>query len=167
MADLGALISAHVPALLLMIAGYVLIVVEMYIPGFGLPGISGIVLYAIGLILMGPSALQALFLIVVTLILLGIALAVAMRSIRKGRLNKTDIVLHETVTQPSKFVDTAKQLPDVGCEGISHTVLHPAGIVQFGETKVNAVSEGDFIAANKTVVVLRTEGQRVVVREKQ
>ena len=44
MNELGALVASHIPALVMLIVGYALLVVEMYVPGFGLPGISGIVL---------------------------------------------------------------------------------------------------------------------------
>ena len=38
---MGALISGHVLALIAMIVGTILLIVEMYIPGFGIAGISG------------------------------------------------------------------------------------------------------------------------------
>ncbi|MBQ6594610.1 MAG: hypothetical protein IJH78_02995 [Clostridia bacterium] len=165
MGDLGALISSHIPALLLMIAGYVLIVVEMYIPGFGLPGISGIVLAAIGIVTMRPTGAQTLILVVIMLILLGIALATAMHSIRKGRLNRTSLVLHDAVTEPTGAQEAAR-MPAPGDEGLTQTALRPAGIVRFGQDKVNAQSEGEFIAADTPVCVLRIEGTHAIVRRK-
>ena len=52
MNELGALVMAHIPALVMMIVGYVLLIVEMYIPGFGLAGISGTLLMIGGIVLM-------------------------------------------------------------------------------------------------------------------
>ena len=41
---MGSLILNHPLGLIAMIAGYVLLVVEMCIPGFGVPGVAGTVL---------------------------------------------------------------------------------------------------------------------------
>ena len=38
MNDLIALVTGNIPELIMMIAGFVLLVIEMYIPGFGLAG---------------------------------------------------------------------------------------------------------------------------------
>ena len=81
MNELGALVMAHIPALVMMIAGFVLLVIEMYIPGFGLAGISGTVLMIGGIALMGPTPLQALILILISVILLSIAFSLAIRCI--------------------------------------------------------------------------------------
>ena len=40
-----------------------------------------------------------------------------------------------------------------------------AGIAEFDGVKLNVVSDGDFVAQGKTIVVLRVEGNRIVVRE--
>ena len=55
MNELGALVMAHIPALVMMIVGYVLLIVEMYIPGFGLAGISGTLLMIGGIVSRTPS----------------------------------------------------------------------------------------------------------------
>lgn len=73
MNEMGALIIAHIPALIMMIVGFVLLVVEMYVPGFGLPGISGTLLMIGGIALMEPTPLQALILALISVLLLGIA----------------------------------------------------------------------------------------------
>ena len=83
MMELGALVQAHIPALIMMIAGFALLVVEMYIPGFGLAGFSGTALMVGGIVLMGPTPLQALLLVLISVVLLGIAFSLAMHSISK------------------------------------------------------------------------------------
>ena len=53
---------ANLPMLLCLILGAALIVVEVFLPGFGLPGISGIVLLGVGVSIAGAhfGALTAL-----------------------------------------------------------------------------------------------------------
>ena len=162
MGELGALVLAHIPALVMMIVGFGLMVVEMYVPGFGLPGISGILLMLGGIFLMHPTPLQALILIVILVLLLGIAFSIAMRSISKGRLSRSKLILNEELNSGSDEQDLTYF---IGKTGVTHTALRPAGIVEFDGVKLNVVSDGDFVAANRKVVVLRVEGNRIVVRE--
>ena len=65
MNEFGALLAGHIPALVMMLVGYCLLVLEMYIPGFGLPGISGTVLMVLGIAVMKPTPLQALVLVLI------------------------------------------------------------------------------------------------------
>ena len=53
----------------------------------------------------------------------------------------------------------------VGRTGKTHTALRPAGIAEFDGVKLNVVSDGDFVGAQRSVRVERVEGNRIVVRE--
>ena len=100
MNELGALVLAHIPALVMMIVGYVLLIVEMYIPGFGVAGISGAILMIGGIALMEPTPLQALILALISVLLLGIGFSIAMHSFSKGRLSRSKLVLNAQVENP-------------------------------------------------------------------
>ncbi len=53
----------------------------------------------------------------------------------------------------------------VGKQGVAMTVLRPAGKAQIGDDFVDVVSEGAFISAGRKIEVLAVSGNRVVVRE--
>lgn len=53
----------------------------------------------------------------------------------------------------------------LGREGVSLTVLRPAGKGQFGDDLVDVVSEGPFISQGRRIEVIEVTGNRVVVRE--
>ena len=154
MNELGALVASHIPALVMLIVGYALLVVEMYVPGFGLPGISGIVLLTVGMIAMEPSPLQALVLVLIIVLMLGAAFSVAMHSFSKGS---------ESLDPKAENDDDLDYF--VGKTGTTHTALRPAGIAEFDGVKLNVVSDGDFVAAQRPIRVERVEGNRIVVRE--
>ena len=63
------LLFGHPIALVALVVGYVLLVVEMCIPGFGVPGIAGIILAVLGVVTMQPTPLQALIVVVVYVVL--------------------------------------------------------------------------------------------------
>jgi membrane-bound serine protease (ClpP class) len=58
-----------------------------------------------------------------------------------------------------------EELVASGENGVAESFLRPAGIVRFGNRRVDVVSEGDFIEKGETVVIVRVEGNRVVVKK--
>lgn len=162
---LGALVMSHIPALVMMLVGFCLLVVEMYVPGFGLPGISGTILMIVGIAAMQPTPLQALILVLISVVLLSIAFSIALHSLSKGRLSRSKLVLNEAINQKKEASEDEDMSYFIGRCGKTHTALRPAGIAEFDGVKLNVVSDGDFIADHRFVRVERVEGNRIVVRE--
>lgn len=156
------LLFGHPIALVALVVGYVLLVVEMCIPGFGVPGITGIILAVLGIITMQPTPVQALIVVVVYVVLLCIALAICLRSAAKGRLSKSRLVLNEVATK-AETSESSELAYFIGRTGTAHTPLRPAGIAEFDGVKLNVVSEGDFIEKDTPVCVSRVEGKRIIV----
>lgn len=71
--------------IILFIAGFILIAIEMVIPGFGAPGISGIACLIAGVFLTADSVAEGAFITVIVLALLGIMMAVIVWLLSKGR----------------------------------------------------------------------------------
>ena len=164
MADISSLLIEYLPTIVMLLVGFVLVVVEMYIPGFGVPGITGILLLIGGVYFAHPSPLGALIMVLVIVALLCIALSVCLHSAASGRLSKSRLVLHDVAThaETEKSSDLAYF---VGREGVTRTVLRPAGTAEFEGVKLNVVSDGEYIASDSRVVVDRVEGNRIVVRK--
>ena len=148
---------AHPAALLALALGYVLLVFEFCIPGFGVPGISGAILAVIGIIAMQPSPMQALIIVAVYVALLLAALAICLRSAAKGRLSKSRLVLGDVAKRSAPSVDYT------GKTGKACTTLRPAGIAEIDGVRLNVVTEGDYIDAGTAVKVISVEGNRIVV----
>lgn len=151
--------------LLCIAAGIIFVVIEMFEPGFGVPGIIGVILLAAGIILYSKTVLQALIMIAVVLAVLGAALALVLQSASKGRLGK-HIVLDSTVDDDVKFsaFDDLSYL--VGSEGKTLTVLRPSGSADFNGVRLDVVSEGEYIPKGTTVYVDKIEGNRIVVKQR-
>ena len=161
---MGSLILNHPLGLIAMIAGYVLLVVEMCIPGFGVPGVTGTVLAILGLVVLQPTALQALIIVVIYVALLCVALAICMHSVSKGRLSKSRLVLNDVATHADE-PETNDLSYFIGRSGTTRSPLRPAGIADFDGVRLNVVSEGDFIEQGAHVRVDRVEGKRIVVSQ--
>ena len=159
---MGSLLLGHPLALIALVAGYVLLVVEMCVPGFGAPGILGTILAVLGLIAMQPAPVEGLILVIVYVLLLLIALLICMRSLSRGRLSKSRLVLSavSTRSEPGGDGDLSRF---AGKTGTAHTPLRPAGIAELDGVRLNVVTEGDYIEQGAPLRVVRADGNRVVV----
>ena len=155
---------SYIPAIILLILGFGLVVLEMYLPGFGAPGILGCILLVAGVIAARPTPLQALIMALIIVALLCVALSIFIHSASKGRLANSRLVLKEVATRADGENELAYF---VGKTGVTDTPLRPAGHAEFDGVRLSVVSEGEFIEAGRTVTVERVEGNRIVVRETQ
>lgn len=151
----------HWPALLILLAGYVLLVIEMCIPGFGAPGIAGAVLSVVGIIGLRPSPVQALIISAVYIAILAVTLIICLKSMAKGRLSKSRLVLRDVSVNPAET--TADDL--IGKTGVAHTPLRPVGVAVIDGRKLNVSSEGDFIERGAEICIIRTEGRNIIVKK--
>lgn len=159
------LFLANWPGILCLVIGVVLIGIEIFLPGFGIPGISGIVLTTIGIVILTDSPLTALILILAILAILGILIAIAIRSAKQGRIAKSSLILKDELDKESGFSSAGDMEYFIGHSGVAVTDLRPAGIADFDGVKLDVVTEGNFLEKGSALVVISVEGRRIVVRK--
>lgn len=150
---------------LVLIIGVILVIVEMFHPGFGAPGITGTILIIIGIALIAETIQQALILIILIIAILGIALSIILHSATKGKLSKSPLILKHSQNKDTGYIGINDLEFFLGKEGISSTVLRPSGVADFDGVKIDVVSEGAFISQNRKVKVIKVIGRSIVVRE--
>ena len=159
-------IAANLPILICFVVGLVLIVLETFMPGFGLPGIAGVILHVIAVVAtwinLGPMA--ALGMTILSLSVITIAISASLRSVANGKLSKSKIVLNETESNEAGYRASEDMQVFLGKEGVTTTVLRPTGMAEFDGVRLNVVSEGEFIQSGVKVQIVRVEGSRVLVR---
>lgn len=159
-------IAANLPILICFIFGVALLVLEAFMPGFGLPGISGIVLQIVAVVLTymshGPVAALGMTLIILSIV--AVAISVSLRSATKGKLSRSKLVLKETESNEAGYRSTEDMEIFLGREGVTTTVLRPTGMAEFDGVRLNVVSEGEFVPSGERVQIVRVEGSRILVR---
>ena len=159
-------IAVNLPLLVCFVVGIGLLVLEAFMPGFGLPGISGIVMEIVAIVLTwvnhGPVA--ALGLTIIVLSLIAIAISMSLRSATKGRLSRSKIILKERESNEAGYRSAEDMQVFLGKEGETATVCRPTGMAEFDGVKLNVVSEGEFLPAGTRVRIVQVEGSRIVVR---
>jgi len=158
---------AGLEAVLLFVFGMVLLLIEFFIiPGFGLTGIAGILSLCMSIIMVFGGIYSAIYAIG-KIMAISILMIVALYHFAP-RLKLFDgVVLKQELTTEAGFVAVDNTQFDhlLNLEGITQCPCRPAGIARIGTERVDVVSEGDFIERNQRVVVVRVEGQKIVVRE--
>jgi membrane-bound ClpP family serine protease len=144
--------------------GFFLVIVEMFHPGFGVPGIFGGILLIAGVALTATSVIEVLIMLVFIISVLGVMLTIVLRSATKGRLSKR-LILRETQKKEAGYIGTEDLKYFVGQKGVTITILRPAGTADFNGIKLDVVSEGEFISKDRKVEIIKVEGRRIVVRE--
>ena len=144
--------------------GFMLMVIEIFHPGFGIFGIFGGILLIAGIVLMAKTLLDAMVMLIVILALLGFMIAIAIQSAYKGRLSKI-LVLNSEQKKEAGDIGTEDLNYFLDAEGEALTILRPAGTVNFKGVKLDVVTEGDFISKGERVKVIKVQGRRIVVRK--
>lgn len=154
-------------AVLLFLLGLILLVVEALAPGFGLPGIGGIICIIISIVLSAPNWEIGIRSLVFALLGTIILVLFSFKLLTKRKFWNR-LVLGEKLTKEEGYVPQNKDLSRfIGQEGTALTILRPAGTVVLEDgTRLDVVTEGEFIPKGKKVVVSRLEGLRIVVHAK-
>lgn len=157
--DLFTVIS--IPAVICFIVGIGLLIFEMFIPGFGIAGVSGIILLVVSIVLQAQSLLEGLILFLAIGILITVLAIIFYHSATKGAIAKSDIILKSEIGSNLNLPFSLEK----GAKGKTVTPLRPAGSAIFGEIKADVLTDGEYIAAGKTVVVSKIEGNKIFVTE--
>ena len=159
-------ITANLPIIICFVIGIGLLILEAFMPGFGAPGITGVILEVITLVLTwfehGPVATLGMLLIV--LLVLAIAISTSLRSITKGRLSKSPLIHSNTESNEDGYRSIQDLAVFMDKEGTATSVLRPTGIADFEGVRLNVSSEGDFIPAGTKVRIVKVEGAKILVR---
>lgn len=160
-------ILQNLPIIICAVIGILLLVVELFMPGFGLPGIAGLVMLLASVIFtwIEHGAYAGLGATVAVLALSGIAVSVSLKSASSGKLSRSPLILKDSLSPEQGYQATENLDRFLGQIGETETVLRPAGIAIIGDERVNVVSRGEFINKGDKVIVENVEGVRVVVRK--
>lgn len=154
-----------VPTLVCLIVGLVLLVIEMFLPGIGLAGVSGMLaLIAVVVMQLGwGNPRVALYVIAITMLIIILGLIWIIRSFQKGRLSKSFLVLREQSDGTSVPEIASARSSLVGKSGIAVTTLRPAGIAEIEGKRVDVTTAGEFIQKGSRVTVVKAEGMQILV----
>jgi membrane-bound serine protease (ClpP class) len=160
-------------AAVLLVTGIAVILLEFFIPAFGLIGIIGAasVIGSIVLAFRASSLAGSIFLIL-TLIIVPTMVFIFFKYFPRTYFGKKLILgntfgkKEDNAPGPDWSVEGgAALLP--GTSGRTVTDLRPSGSIRVDKNRYSALSAGEYIEKNKDIKIVRIEGNKIVVREEK
>ncbi|GAB3812652.1 nodulation protein NfeD [Pontibacter rugosus] len=153
--------------ILMFVGGIILIVLELFvIPGFGIAGISGIILTVVSLVLVmvnnqlfdftfvpSDNLMKSLIAVVIGMVGAGVMIALTWNRVLNSQ-SMQRMVLKNTFDSEEGYrsANTAAHL--VGKTGVAHTRMAPSGRVMIGNTLYDAQARDGFIERGDAVQVV-------------
>jgi membrane-bound serine protease (ClpP class) len=172
---------AEIAEVLLFVVGLILLLIEVFlIPGFGVVGITGIMMMAGGLLLSfqdfflpgAQKPWQAAMLRTNFLVVLGgigvavLCFMVAARYLPSLPIFRRLVLRTEQRAENGVVVSSPQFALLVGKTGLALTPLHPSGKAEIDGAKYDVVAEGPFVDKGAGIEVVQVEGVRIVIRKK-
>ena len=148
----------------LLLTSLILLFLEIaVIPGFGICGISGIVLLlvALGLAYYKLSSTMAIVATVVAVVGVMILIAFMIWVFPHTSLGRR-FVLSETAPVVENE-DSNSYSRFLGAEGVATSYLRPSGIARIADERVDVITDGDFVEKGTKIKVIKVSGNCVTV----
>jgi membrane-bound serine protease (ClpP class) len=166
--------------ILIFIAGIILIMIEIFaIPGFGVTGITGIVLVVLGLTLSLVDnvgfdfthvdfykIISSFFLVIISILISIVASFFITRSLFTQNRLFGSLALETVQSSAEGYTAADNDYREmIGKTGIAHTILRPAGKVKIGDNVYDATALTGYIDQGDEIEVVRYEGAQLFVRK--
>lgn len=160
--------------LIIFFLGILLLLLELLvIPGFGITGISGIILILMGIFLslvkhpLSMPAAQlnrAVYTLSFAIISTFVVGVIAWKFLPKSSLFKR-IVLSSAETKKQGFQSAASLDIYLGKTGKALSALRPSGRASIEGKSLDVITEGEFIDKDRNIQVIKVEGSKIIVKE--
>ena len=156
----------NLPIILCFLAGLFFLTFEVFVPGFGVAGITGIVLECITIVLtfMKHGGLIAILTTVFIVIIIALCVFLCLRSIKKGKLFKSSIILSDEEKVEDGYIATKDRAIFLHKTGVTTTPLRPTGMADIQGERLNVITNGQFVPNDTPVRVVRIEGANIIVQ---
>ena len=148
--------------IVLFIAGFILVGIELAVPGFGAPGISGIVCLVGGIICTADNIEEGLTMTVIVVVILAVMLTVAMVFLKHV---KSPVILDTEIKSTKGYISVSDMEYLVGKEGTAVTDLRPAGKCSIEGVEFDVRTEGRYVMRGDKVIISRIHENMIMVKE--
>lgn len=148
--------------ILLLAAGFILVGIEMVIPGFGAPGISGIVCLVGGILLTAKNIEQGLTITMIVVVLLAVMLTVILLVLKRV---KPPFILEADLKSAPEYLNASDLEYLVGKEGFASTDLKPSGKCDIEGVEFDVRAESRYIKKGTKVKISRIHENTIMIKE--
>jgi membrane-bound serine protease (ClpP class) len=148
--------------------GMVLGIIEIFVPGFGIFGIMGIIMSILGIvfrIIVGVTLTQVFIMVFIVFAAFLFLILIFTYSARFGLLSKTGFVETRTAVPKDYATDERNHANLLGKEGLTQTVCKPVGKVLIDNLTYQVYSNGEYLPKNTYVKVIEVDGAEIIVKK--
>ena len=160
---LGAIDWLIILAIGLIIAGFILIGIEMITPGLNVPGIIGTGCLVVAVFLLSDTFVEGAIITIIILALLCVMLAIILGLLSKGKL-KSPIILKEEQKKDKGYISSGDLNYLLGKQGVALTDLRPTGVGNFEGINFDVISEGKYISKDTKLIIFKVQGSKLIVK---
>lgn len=160
---MGAL---QILGILVLLIGIVLLGIEFYMPGFGFPGICGIICSAAGIFLTGRNLSERIITGVIAIVVIAVMLVISIIIFNSKKV-RSPIKLDTEIQGRDLFIEGKDMEYLIGKKGEAATDLRPSGKGEFDGVRLDILSEGDFINKGTALVITGIKNNKIFVREEK
>lgn len=149
----------------LLILGFILVGIEMTMPGISFPGIAGGVCLIASVFLIADSIVEGVMMTIIILAILGVMLGTILWLLSHGKLVKP-IILEDEQKKEKGYLSSSDLEYLLGKEGTAITDLRPTGVGNFEGVQFDIISEGQYILKGSNIIIYKVKGSKLIVKEK-
>ncbi|MFS0575267.1 nodulation protein NfeD [Sporosarcina sp. 179-K 3D1 HS] len=150
--------------IILFIIGIGLIIAEFFLPG-GIAGIIGSLAIIGSIIMAGGNPLYMGISVLIAIAIAATGMGIIMKFFGKKLHLLNKMVLMDSTDTESGYVSNVNRVELLGKTAKTTTPLRPAGTIELEGERIDVVSQGSYIDKGKSVIIVKVEGSRIVVRE--
>ena len=151
-------------SILLFVIGIGFIIAEFFLPG-AIAGIIGSALIIGSILLAGGNVVHMGIAVLIALVVAIVGMVILVKFFGKNLKLFNKIILTDATDTEHGYVSNVNRYELVGSMAVSMTPLRPSGTIMLDGERIDAVTEGGYVDANKIVKIIKVEGSRTVVRE--
>ncbi len=110
------------------------------------------------------EVISAVGIVAFSILVVGIMAFALIRHLPYSRSMK-GVLLQDSTSRETGYISAPDRQDLIGKIGLTTTDLRPSGTAEFGDERIDVVTEGPFLEAGVRVKILNAEGYRHVVRE--
>lgn len=147
--------------IIFLIAGIILLGIELMVPGFGIFGILGVISILISWVMTILFFKFGIIIVLFEIVFISIGFYMLIKKMKKMQLFGK-IILYDTNKNKKDFANLEEF---IGREGITKTALRPAGNAEFNGITVEVVSDSGYIDNNTKIKVIKILENKLYVKQ--
>ncbi|MBE5842921.1 MAG: hypothetical protein E7302_01920 [Butyrivibrio sp.] len=153
--------AVQIVGIVALVIGIILIGVEVYLPGFGVPGICGIVCTVAGIFLTGRTMPERIIAGVIAIVVIAVMLVISI-VVFNSKSIKSPIKLDTDLQGKNLFIEEKDMEYLIGKKGVALTDLKPSGKGEFDGVKLDIEASG-YIKKGTNLTITAIKNNRIFV----